>query len=112
MVWRFPRRTNVMMTLRRSYATNQLMVSAASGTDEKRGYWVGPLADARLLSMMVPIGLGSFWAFRNNLAAHFAATDTTPRGASRHPGRPAPGQLADDRARGGGRRDRRRHHLR
>ena len=28
MVWRFPRRTNVMMTLRRSYATNQLMVSA------------------------------------------------------------------------------------
>jgi prolyl oligopeptidase len=81
MVWRFPRRANVMMTLRRSYATNQLMVSAASGTDEKRGYWVGPLADARLLSMMVPIGLGSFWPFRNNLATHFAATDlNAPRG--------------------------------
>ena len=31
MVWRFPRRTNVMMTLRRSYATNQLMVSAGAG---------------------------------------------------------------------------------
>jgi prolyl oligopeptidase len=81
MIWRFPRRTNVMMTLRRSYATNQLMVSAASGTDEKRGYWVGPLADARLLSMMVPIGLASFWPFRNNIAAHFAATDRdAPRG--------------------------------
>jgi prolyl oligopeptidase len=81
MIWRFPRRTNVMMTLRRSYATNQLMVSAASGTDEKRGYWVGPLADARLLNMMVPIGLASFWPFRNNIAAHFAVTDRdAPRG--------------------------------
>jgi prolyl oligopeptidase len=81
MVWRFPRRANVMMTLRRSYATNQLMVSAGTGTDEKRGYWVGPLVDARLLSMMVPIGLGSFWAFRNNLATHFASTDlNAPRG--------------------------------
>ena len=30
---------------------------------------------------MVPIGLGWFWPFRNNLAAHFAATDrNAPRG--------------------------------
>lgn len=81
MVWRFPRRTNVMMTLRRSYATNQLMVSAGTGTDEKRGYWVGPLTNAPLLFMLVPMGLASFWAFRNNMAAHFAATDlNAPRG--------------------------------
>lgn len=81
MVWRFPRRTNVMMTLRRSYATNQLMVSAASGTDEKRGYWVGPLVNAALLTMLVPIGRSSFWPFRNNVAAHYAATDLeAPRG--------------------------------
>jgi prolyl oligopeptidase len=81
MVWRFPRRTNVMMTLRRSYATNQLMVSAGTGTDEKRGYWVGPLADAGLLTMLVPIGTAAFWPFRNNLATHFAVTDRdAPRG--------------------------------
>jgi prolyl oligopeptidase len=81
MVWRFPRRTNVFMTLRRSYATNQLMVSAGTGTDEKRGYWVGPLANASLLTMLVPIGLSSFWAFRNNLAAHYAVTEhNAPRG--------------------------------
>ena len=76
---------NVMMTLRRSYATNQLMVSAAPGTDEKRGYWVGPLADARLLSMMVPIGLASFWAVpRSILPSAFCRRPiTTPRaGAS------------------------------
>ena len=34
-----------------------------------------------LLTMMVPIGLASFWPFRNNLAAHFAVTDlNAPRG--------------------------------
>ncbi len=81
MVWRFPRRTNVFMQLRRSYATNQLMVSAWVGTDDKRGYWVGPLTNAGLLTMLVPIGRSSFWPFRNNGAAHFAATDLdAPRG--------------------------------
>jgi prolyl oligopeptidase len=75
MMWRFPRRTNVIMNLRRSYATNQLMVSAGTGTDEKRGYWVGPLGDATLLTMLVPIGRSSFWPFRNNVATHFAVTD-------------------------------------
>jgi prolyl oligopeptidase len=75
MVWRFPRRTNVFMTLRRSYFTNQLLVSAGQGTDEKLGYWVGPLTDATLLTMLAPIGRSSLWPFRNNGAAHFAVTD-------------------------------------
>lgn len=81
MVWRFPRRTNVMMTLRRSYATNQLLVSAGTGTDEKRGYWVGPLTDASLLTMLAPIGRSAFWPFRNDGGAHYAVTDLdAPRG--------------------------------
>lgn len=81
MLWRFPRRTNVMMYLRRSYATGQLLLTAATGTDDKNGFWVGPLANAALLNMMVPIGLASFWPFRNNLATHFAVTNhNAPRG--------------------------------
>ena len=81
MLWRFPRRQNVFMTLRASYPTNQLMVTARIGTDQKAGFWVGPLLDATLLTLLVPMGRSSFWPIRNNGAVHFAVTDLdAPRG--------------------------------
>jgi prolyl oligopeptidase len=75
MVWHIPRRTNVMMTLRKSYATNQLLLSAGTGTDEKDGFWVGSIFNAALLTLVYPIGRSLLWPFRNNGGAHFAVTD-------------------------------------
>jgi len=75
MVWHFPRRTNVMMHLRRSYATNQLLLGAGTGTDEKHGYWVGSIFNAALLTMLHPMGRSSLWPFRNSGGVHFAVTD-------------------------------------
>ena len=75
MVWRFARRSNVFMSLNTSYTANQLMLTARTGTDEKAGFWVGPISDASLLTMIVPIGRSSFWSIRNVGAVHYAVTD-------------------------------------
>ncbi|MGH6816492.1 MAG: prolyl oligopeptidase family serine peptidase [Hyphomicrobiaceae bacterium] len=81
MVWHLPRLANVFMSLGRSYSTNQLFATARVGTNRQLGYWAGPLGDAMLLTMLVPMGLCSFQPIRNVGSAHYAVTDLdAPRG--------------------------------
>jgi protease II len=61
--------------IRASYATNQLLIAAHVGTDEKTGLWIAPLENASLAIRVVPIGRYVFWVIRNVGAALYAITD-------------------------------------
>ena len=75
MVFRFPNRRNVHQWIRPSYATNQLLIHAHVGTDERNGLWIAPLENASLAIRVVPIGRYSFWVIRNLGPALYAITD-------------------------------------
>jgi prolyl oligopeptidase len=75
MMFRFPTRRNVHQWIRPSYATNQLLIHAYVGTDEKNGLWIAPLENASLAIRVVPIGRYSFWVIRNAGPALYAITD-------------------------------------
>jgi prolyl oligopeptidase len=75
MMFRFPNRRNVHQWIRPSYATNQLLIHAHVGTDEKNGLWIAPLENASLAIRVVPIGRYSFWVIRNAGPALYAITD-------------------------------------
>jgi prolyl oligopeptidase len=75
MVLRFPTRRNVHQWIRASYTTNQLLIAAHVGTDEKTGLWIAPLENASLAIRVIPMGRYSFWVIRNVGAALYAITD-------------------------------------
>jgi prolyl oligopeptidase len=81
MIWRFPNRRNVHISLRSSYTTNQLFITAGIGTDRKNGMWIAPIDNAALAIRVVPMGRHSFFMIRNVQAQIYATTDLdAPKG--------------------------------
>jgi prolyl oligopeptidase len=81
MMFNFPQRKNVGMSLRASYSTNQLFIHARTGTDRKAGLWIAPLENASLAIRLLGMGRASFWVIRNVGASIYAVTDLdAPKG--------------------------------
>jgi prolyl oligopeptidase len=80
-MFNFPQRKNVGMWLRPSYTTNQLFISARTGTDRKSGLWIAPMENAGLAIRLLGMGRAGLWVFRNAGAAIYAVTDLdAPKG--------------------------------
>ena len=74
-VFRLPALRDVYMRVEVSIEARTLKVIAGSGSSEKRGYYVAPLDDLKLMKELLPVNVAGFWPIGNVGATHYALTN-------------------------------------